>query len=84
MGGIFRQDEIGRCDFLDVLEEAVLTRRPVTVKLRNGDEFIDQVRDVKTENGEDYAVFLVHDRVNVSDIHGCSRAEPEVQPPLPH
>ena len=74
--GVMRQDEIGRCDFLDVLEEAVLTKQPVIVKMRNGDVFTDTVRDVVTKDGEDWAVFEEHDRVAVSDIHGCSKTEP--------
>jgi Rho-binding antiterminator len=77
MGGIMRQDEIGRCDFIDVLEEAVLTRQPVTVKMRDGQCFTDVIRDVKTEGGHDYVVFNSHETVRIDRIHGCSRAEPQ-------
>jgi hypothetical protein len=73
------QDEVGRCDFIDVLEEAVLRQRPVAVQLREGDSFIDEVVDVVTEQGDDFAVFKAHERVSVGDILSVSRA----QPPMP-
>ena len=60
---IICQDAVGRCSFIDVLEEAVLMHRPVAVLLRDGERFIDVVVDVVTENHEDYAVFRAHDRV---------------------
>ena len=61
------QDSVGRCSFIDVLEEAVLVHRPVAVALRDGERFIDVVTDVVTENHEDYAVFRTHERVAVTD-----------------
>ncbi|MCP3144701.1 hypothetical protein [Pyxidicoccus xibeiensis] len=70
------QDDIGRCDFIDVLEEAVLFRRPVAVQLRAGDTFIDQVIDVVTEQGDDFAVFRSHARVPVGDILAVTREPP--------
>lgn len=69
------QDELGRCDFIDVLEEAVLRRRPVAVRLRSGESFIDQVVDVVTERGDDFAVFRTHPRVRVGDIFAVTRDE---------
>lgn len=69
------QDEVGRCNFIDVLEEAVLRRRPVAVQLRAGVSFIDQVIDVVTENGDDFAVFKSHERVRVGDIEAVTRDE---------
>jgi transcriptional antiterminator Rof (Rho-off) len=74
--GLMRHDEIGRCDFIDVLEEAVLTRQPVVVKLRDGQTFTDTVKDLVTEDGEDHVVFGEHPRAPLSAIHGCSRSEP--------
>lgn len=74
--GIMRQDELGRCDFIDVLEEAALVKGAVVVKLRTGETFIDTVKDVVTLDGRDWVDFVEHDRVPVSDIHGMSRAEP--------
>jgi hypothetical protein len=74
------QDEVGRCGFIDVLEEAVLRRRPVTVELRAGERFIDQVTDVVTEKGDDFAVFRTHARVPVGDILAVTRAEPHATP----
>ena len=62
----------GRCDFLDVLEEAVRFRRPVQVQLRDGRRFLAGVRDVVTESGEDYVVFADRDeRVPVTQILRC-------------
>lgn len=69
------QDDVGRCDFLDVLEEAVLRRRPVAVQLRAGDAFTDEVVDVVTEQGDDFAVFRSHARVPVGDILSVSRED---------
>jgi Rho-binding antiterminator len=70
------QDDVGRCDFIDVLEEAVLWRRPVAVQLRAGDTFIDHVVDVVTEQGDDFAIFRSHARVPVGDILSVSREPP--------
>lgn len=70
------QDDVGRCDFIDVLEEAVLWRRPVTVRLRSGDTFQDQVVDVVTEQGDDFAIFRSHARVPVGDIRSVTREPP--------
>lgn len=70
------QDEVGRCDFIDVLEEAVLRHRPVAVQLREGEAFIDEVLDVVTEQGDDFAVFKSHERVPVGDILAVTRAVP--------
>jgi Rho-binding antiterminator len=70
------QDDVGGCDFIDVLEEAVLRRRPVAVQLRAGETFIDQMVDVVTEAGTDFAVFRSHARVPVREIAAVSRSEP--------
>jgi transcriptional antiterminator Rof (Rho-off) len=73
---LMRQDEIGSCDFLDVLEEAAVVKRPIAVKLRDGQAFIDEVKDVVTQGGTDFVEFLIRGRVPVRDILGASRAEP--------
>jgi Rho-binding antiterminator len=70
------QDEVGSCSFVDVLEEAVLVKRPVAIELRDGTTFIDQVTDVTTESGQDFAVFRSHTRVPVKEIAAATRAEP--------
>jgi Rho-binding antiterminator len=70
-----RQDDIGRCSFIDVLEEAVLRGRPVGVRLRGGKTFIDTVVDVVTERGDDFAVFRVHPRVAVRGIDAITRVQ---------
>jgi len=41
--GAICQDTVGRCSFIDVLEEAVLVHRHVAVALRDGTRFIDLV-----------------------------------------
>lgn len=69
------QDDVGPCDFIDVLEEAVLRRRPVAVQLRAGEAFIDQMLDVVTEAGREFAVFRSHARVPVNQIAAVSRSE---------
>lgn len=69
------QDDVGRCDFIDVLEEAALRRGPVSVHLREGEAFLDEVVDVVTEKGEDYAVFKSHERVPVGAILSVTRAQ---------
>jgi hypothetical protein len=65
-----------RCDVLDVLEEAAVSRRAVKVELDNDQQFVDEVRDVTTTDGEDWATFKAHGTVRVTDIHTCERAEP--------
>ncbi len=67
-----------RCDFLDVLEEAATIHKPVKVELRDGQRFVDHVKTVVTEAGEDFAVFQDHDRVPVTQIAGC---EPQSHAP---
>jgi hypothetical protein len=72
------QDDVGQCDFIDVLEETVLRRRPVAVQLRAGETFIDQMMDVVTEAGTDFAIFRTHPRVPVREIVAVSRSEVSV------
>ena len=69
------QDELGRCDFLDVLEEAVLRRKTVAVELRSGETFLDRVVDVVTESGDELVVFHAHPRISVGQIVAVTRAE---------
>ena len=67
---------IDRCDFIDMLEESVTTGGKVAVSLHDGQQFVDQVNDVITQEGQDWAVFQEHDWVKVNDIDDCARAEP--------
>ena len=64
----FEQDVLGRCDFLDVLEEAVLRRRPVTLRLRSGEQLCDAVLDVVTEAGSEHVVLRGRGRVPVAEL----------------
>ena len=66
---------IDRCDVIDILEESVVSKRPVAIKLEGGREFTDQVRDVVTEAGADYVDFRDHGRMPVADIRSAARAE---------
>jgi hypothetical protein len=67
---------LDRCDIIDLLEEAALSGRAVTVELRGDRRFVDQVRDVVTRDGDDFALFENHQSIPVGDIHFCARAEP--------
>lgn len=71
----YRQEELG-CDFIDVLEEAALTRQLMTVKLANGSTFNDQVRDVVTRDGRDWVVFYEHGEMPVSTVLQVRPMEP--------
>ncbi|MFN7132641.1 MAG: hypothetical protein ACK4N5_11210 [Myxococcales bacterium] len=68
-------DKMDRCDHLDVLEESATFKRRVFVELKGGDSFTDTVRDVVTENGEDWAVFAERGRIGVKEIRSCGRAD---------
>jgi Rho-binding antiterminator len=74
-------DDVDRCDFIDVLEEAVVRKRPVAIALRDGESFIEEVVDVVTENHQDFAVFRSGRRINVDAIAAATRAEPQRTPP---
>jgi hypothetical protein len=62
---------VERCDFIDMLEESAKLHRPVAVTLKGAAKFADSVRDVVTEEGEDYALFKDHGRIAVSEILDC-------------
>jgi len=51
--------------------EAATIHQPVKVELRDGQRFVDHVKMVVTEAGEDFAVFEEHDRVPVTQIADC-------------
>lgn len=70
----YEQDRVGRCDFLDVLEEAAVLKRPVQVKTRDGQTFEDVVVDVPTESGRDWVVFAREGRFAVDDLESATRA----------
>lgn len=65
----------GRCDILDVLEEAAIFRKSVAVDLHERTGFTARVRDVYTEDGEDYVIFEDHARMSVADISGCRTSD---------
>jgi hypothetical protein len=67
---------LDRGDILDMLEEGVTSGRAVIVELRNNKRFTDRLKDVVTQDGEEWAIFAQHETIRVTDIHYCSRAEP--------
>ena len=69
--------EIGSCDFIDALEEAVVGHRRVYVELEAGGHFVDDPIDVVTEGGVDFGVFKARGRVSVKEIHAVADAGPE-------
>ena len=64
---------VGRCDFLDLLEESAVLRAPVDVELRDGRAFADVVRAVETRDGQDLVVFRDHGQMAVDEIRWCGR-----------
>ena len=68
--------EVDRCDIIDILEEAARLGGEVNVRTTGGDSFVDAVRDVTTEGGEDFAVFRTQGRLSLSQIQDCTRARP--------
>ena len=69
-----------RCDVIDVLEESVTLRRPVTVELKGGGHFVDQPRDVVTADHQEWVQFRDHGQVAVADITFCATAQPQAEP----
>ena len=67
---------VDRCDFLDVFEEAVVRKSAVTVELRDGRRLTDHVRDVVTEDGEDFAVLESYGRIPLHAVSDARRNEP--------
>jgi transcriptional antiterminator Rof (Rho-off) len=67
---------LDRCDKLDVLEESARLHRSLVVELKGGRRFVDQARDVVTQDREDWALFRAHDPVRVGDITFCGPAQP--------
>lgn len=65
-----------RPSFIDMLEESAKTHRIIVVTLRGAAHFADDVRDVVTEQGEDFALFREHGRVAVTDILDCVWSAP--------
>lgn len=66
-----RNQAIGRCDILDVLEEAAIFRKPIQVEPRDRARFTARVRDVYTADGEDVVIFEDGDRMSITDIKLC-------------
>ncbi len=65
---------LDRCDLLDVLEQSARLNRPLIVELEGGERFVDETREVLSEEDDDWAVFRAHDRIPVSDIAFCRPA----------
>ena len=73
---MLRQDQVGRCDFLDLLEDAAVTKKRVEIELRSGEVFTDEIRDVATREGQEFVSFLEHDELPLKEILGAKWARP--------
>jgi hypothetical protein len=65
---VFVQDQLGRCGFLDVLEEAAVRRSRVTLHLSDDTEVSGTVVDVVTREGVDWIVLEDGSRLDSSRI----------------
>lgn len=74
----YNQLDLGRCDFLDVLEESVLMRARVQVILMDDTHFEDRITDVLTRDGREVVYFAGHEPVELRQIAAITRE------PLPH
>jgi transcriptional antiterminator Rof (Rho-off) len=68
--------QLDRCDVIDVLEESARLHKQLSVTLKGGGHFVDEARDVVTEDDGEWVVFRDHDRMLVDDIASCGPAEP--------
>ena len=68
---------LDRCDMLDVLEESARMRRAVVVEIKGGHRFVDEVREMVSDDSGEWAVFRGHDRIPLADISFCGRAAPQ-------
>jgi Rho-binding antiterminator len=68
----YARKEIGRCDFIDVLEEAATTHRKVDVELEGGGSRTTHIVDVVTHDGDDFAVFTGGDEVSVTRLESLT------------
>jgi hypothetical protein len=60
----------------DVLEESARLGRKLIVELKGGRRFIDQARELVTEDRVEWALFRAHEPVRVADISFCGLADP--------
>lgn len=74
----YDRNDLGNCDFIDVLEESVLMHARVKVELLDGTSFEDRIRDVTTRDGQEEVHFADHEPVEVREMAAISRD------PLPH
>jgi hypothetical protein len=63
-------------DVIDMLEESVMMRRPLLVKLSDGRVFEDRVQDIIKWEGEDHVVFRQHDLIKLHAISEVQRGRP--------
>lgn len=71
----FERTALGRCDFLDVLEETILMKTEATIELVDGTVFLDRIVDLRTEGGDDVVHFGRHSVIPVGDIAAVERGE---------
>jgi hypothetical protein len=69
----YEQNKVGRCDFLDVLEEAATVGGKIHVRLTDGRELDDTVREVVTEGGRELVVFGENGTIPLASIAAATR-----------
>lgn len=69
----YSQQDLGRCDFLDVLEESVLMRARVHVTLMDDTSFEDRITDVITKDGQEFVHFAGREPLELRQIATVSR-----------
>ncbi len=63
-------------DVIDMLEESVLKRRPVYVRLSDGRIFEDRVQEIVKWEGRDHVVFKDHELTPIESIAEVRRGRP--------
>lgn len=69
----YSQQDLDRCDFLDVLEESVLMRARVKVTLMDDTFFEDHITDVLTKDGGETVHFAMHEPIELRQIASIER-----------
>ena len=63
-------------DVIDMLEESVMMRRPVVIRLQHGRQFEDRVQGIVKWEGEDHVVFKDHELTPIASIREVQRSRP--------
>ena len=63
-------------DVIDMIEESVMMKRPVVVRLRDGRVFEDRATEIVKWHGEDHVVFHDHELTPLGAISDIQRGRP--------